>query len=85
MVANAKACIAAAVAKLPSLGHRAKELRAIGVATQRDATVVWDRKTGAPLSNVVTWADTRANKLAASMAAEPYDKGWFLFCTLPHR
>ena len=31
----------------------------IGVTNQRSTTVVWDKKTGEPLYNMITWQDTR--------------------------
>ena len=35
------------------------DLKAIGITNQRETTVMWDRKTGAPLSNAIVWQDTR--------------------------
>lgn len=43
--------------------RRAEELRrplsAIGLALQRSGVLAWDHMTGQPLTNVITWADTR--------------------------
>src|ERR1043165_7705461 len=36
-----------------------KDLAAIGITNQRETTVVWDRRSGAPLSNALVWQDTR--------------------------
>src|SRR5690348_13981518 len=45
-----------------ALGHsgiRAKDLAAIGITNQRETTVLWDRRTGAPVANALVWQDTR--------------------------
>jgi len=36
-----------------------KDLTAIGITNQRETTVVWDRRSGAPLYNALVWQDTR--------------------------
>jgi glycerol kinase len=38
---------------------RPGDLAAIGITNQRETTVVWDRKTGAPVHNALVWQDTR--------------------------
>src|SRR5436305_12060966 len=38
---------------------RPADLADIGITNQRETTVVWDRKTGKPLSNALVWQDTR--------------------------
>jgi glycerol kinase len=40
---------------------RAKQLRvtAIGVANQRETTLLWDRRTGVPVYNAIVWQDRR--------------------------
>ena len=37
----------------------ASELTAIGIANQRETTVVWDRPTGRPLQRAIVWQDRR--------------------------
>ena len=34
-------------------------ITAIGIANQRETTVVWDRKTGVPVHNAIVWQDRR--------------------------
>ncbi|MEQ1930311.1 MAG: glycerol kinase GlpK [Parvularculaceae bacterium] len=46
----------AAVEKAESGGGR---IAAIGVANQRETTIVWDRKTGEPIHNAIVWQDRR--------------------------
>ena len=35
------------------------QVAAIGIANQRETTVVWDRKTGEPVANAIVWQDRR--------------------------
>ncbi len=37
----------------------ASDIAAIGVANQRETTVVWDRRTGQPIHNAIVWQDRR--------------------------
>ncbi|WP_293779976.1 glycerol kinase GlpK [uncultured Oxalicibacterium sp.] len=37
----------------------AQDIAAIGIANQRETTVLWDRQTGEPLSNAIVWQDRR--------------------------
>ena len=53
---NTQAVIAGALAKARI---EARDLCAVGVANQRETTVLWDRTTGAPLHNALVWMDTR--------------------------
>lgn len=38
---------------------RPADLAAIGITNQRETTVVWNRRTGRPVTNAVVWQDTR--------------------------
>ena len=40
---------------LASAGLQASAISAIGITNQRETTVVWDRKTGAPIHNAIVW------------------------------
>src|SRR5947207_8249662 len=46
-------------AALAKSGLKAKDVTAIGITNQRETTVVWDRKTGAPIHNAIVWQDRR--------------------------
>ena len=39
----------------------------IGIANQRETTILWDKDTGRPLYNAVVWSDSRTAKLAEKM------------------
>jgi glycerol kinase len=45
------------------------DLAALGVTNQRETTVLWNRRTGAPLHNALVWQDTRVNALVAQYAS----------------
>ena len=44
---------------------------ALGIANQRETTVVWERATGRPLVNALVWQDTRTGPLVEQLAARP--------------
>src|SRR5262245_8422289 len=35
------------------------EIAAIGITTQRETTILWDRTTGEPVANAIVWQDRR--------------------------
>ncbi len=37
----------------------AREVAAIGITNQRETTLLWDRRTGAPVANAIVWQDRR--------------------------
>ncbi len=46
------------------------EIAGVGIANQRETTVVWDRRTGQPYANALVWQDTRTDALCTSLAKE---------------
>jgi len=46
------------------------DLAAIGITNQRETTVVWNKKTGAPVYNAIVWQDTRVGDTVAQFAAK---------------
>ena len=46
------------------------DLCALGIANQRETTVLWDRNTGAPVHNAINWQDTRTDRLCRELARE---------------
>jgi glycerol kinase len=53
---------------LASSGAEADDIAAIGIANQRETTVVWDRATGTPICNALVWQDTRTAELVRELA-----------------
>ena len=45
----------------------AKDVMAIGIANQRETTVVWDRQTGEPIHNAIVWQDRRTAGLCKDL------------------
>jgi len=52
---------------LAKAGLNAADIAAIGITNQRETTVVWDRKTGAPIHNAIVWQDRRTAPLCRSL------------------
>jgi len=44
---------------LRRVGSDGSDVAAIGITNQRETTVVWDRRTGLPISNAIVWQDRR--------------------------
>jgi len=55
---------------LESCGAAAEEVAAIGIANQRETTVVWDRATGEPLCKAIVWQDTRTDGTVRELAGD---------------
>ncbi len=52
------------------------DLVALGIANQRETTLVWDRETGQALHNAINWQDTRTDHIVRDLAARHGD-AWF--------
>lgn len=48
---------------LRQAGIGADQIVAIGIANQRETIVVWDRRTGRPVTRAIVWQDTRTSTL----------------------
>src|SRR5689334_7093808 len=46
------------------------DLCGVGIANQRETTVLWDRRTGAPVHNAINWQDTRADRICRQPVRE---------------
>ncbi|HXY02975.1 MAG TPA: glycerol kinase GlpK, partial [Terriglobales bacterium] len=46
------------------------EIAAIGIANQRETTILWNRKTGRPVANAIVWQDTRVADYVAKLARD---------------
>ncbi len=60
-------CIGGALA---SSDAEAGDVAAIGIANQRETTVVWDRETGEPVHNAIVWQDTRTDAIVRRLAED---------------
>jgi glycerol kinase len=64
---NTQEVIARAMRKA---GLRPADLAAIGIANQRETTILWNRRTGEPLCNALVWQDTRVEDAVAELSRE---------------
>ncbi len=48
------------------------QIAAIGIANQRETTIVWDKETGEPIYNAIVWQDTRTSDYCEGLKSE----GW---------
>jgi len=58
---------------LAKAGVRADEVAAIGVANQRETTLIWDRKTGAPIHRAIVWQDRRTADVCEQLRAAGHE------------
>ncbi|WP_248965040.1 glycerol kinase GlpK [Sphaerisporangium perillae] len=56
---------------LTQAGVGLDQLAAIGIANQRETTLMWDRRTGEPIGRAIVWQDTRTDTLVEKFAARP--------------
>ncbi|MEU6476884.1 glycerol kinase GlpK [Streptomyces sp. NPDC047017] len=68
---------------LEGAGADAASIAAVGIANQRETTVLWDRRTGAPLGRAVVWQDTRTAELVDALRDRPGDEFFLDRCGLP--
>jgi glycerol kinase len=57
------ACLHVVKESLEKKKLTAENIGAIGITNQRSTSLLWDKKTGKPIYNAITWQDTRAFKL----------------------
>ncbi len=58
-------------AALREAGIGLENVAALGVANQRETTVLWDRHTGVPTGRAIVWQDARTSPLLDRMAGHP--------------
>jgi glycerol kinase len=56
-------------AVLYQAGAAARDIAAIGIANQRETTLLWDRASGRPLHRAIVWQDRRTADLCAKLKA----------------
>ncbi len=52
---------------LAMAGLKAADIAAIGIANQRETTLLWERKSGQPVHNAIVWQDRRTADACASL------------------
>jgi glycerol kinase len=64
---NVREVVAVALSRAGLTRH---DIAAVGLTNQRETTVVWDRRTGAPVCNAIVWQDVRTQQLCDELAAD---------------
>ncbi len=62
--------IAVALEALDRAGATAADIAAIGIANQRETTIVWHRETGEPIHNAIVWQDRRTSDYCVKLRSE---------------
>ena len=65
--------IAVALEALTKAGVQARDVAAIGIANQRETTLVWDRETGKPICNAIVWQDRRTAAYCERLQAQGHE------------
>ncbi len=60
-------CLKVVKESLDNKNLTSENIKAIGITNQRATSLLWDKKTGAPIHNAITWQDTRAAALCRKM------------------
>jgi len=66
-ILSSQSAVAAEV--LARAGVHARDVAAIGITNQRETTLLWDRKTGAPVCNAIVWQDRRTAPICERLRA----------------
>ncbi|MEU2253982.1 glycerol kinase GlpK [Nocardia xishanensis] len=64
-------------------GVAANQIVALGIANQRETTVVWDRRTGMPIGRAIVWQDVRTEELVGELRERPGADRIRELCGLP--
>ncbi|MET8777130.1 glycerol kinase GlpK [Nocardia sp. NPDC004654] len=64
-------------------GVAANQIVALGIANQRETTVVWDRRTGMPIGRAIVWQDVRTEELVSELRERPGADRIRELCGLP--
>jgi len=62
--------LAVATEALTKIGASPDHIAAIGIANQRETTIVWNKKTGKPLYKAIVWQDHRTAQICERLVAE---------------
>jgi glycerol kinase len=62
-----------AMEALAQANASADSVAAIGITNQRETTILWDRKTGEPVSNAIVWQDRRTSGFCDQLRANGHE------------
>ena len=49
-------------------------IKAIGITNQRESVIAWNKKTGIPFYNIISWQDTRTKEICNDLIRDDYTK-----------
>lgn len=52
---------------ISKLQLRPNDIKGLGITNQRETTVIWDKKTGAPVYNAIVWQDKRTSEFCQTL------------------
>jgi glycerol kinase len=52
---------------------KAGQIKAVGITNQRETTLLWNRKTGAPVCNAIVWQDRRTEPICAHLREQAHE------------
>jgi len=64
--------VAVALEALAKAGAQPRDIAAIGIANQRETTIVWNRETGQPVCNAIVWQDRRTADFCEQLRSQGY-------------
>lgn len=67
IVESVEKCIEEASRAFVESGHSISDIITVGVTTQRETTIVWDKEIGEPLYNAIAWPDTRTQGIVREL------------------
>ena len=67
IVESVEKCIEEATKSFTKNGNSISDIKAIGITTQRETTVLWDSETGEVAHNAIAWPDTRTEGLVREL------------------
>lgn len=59
---------------MSKLGISGRDIEGIGITNQRETTIVWNRKTGAPIYNAIVWQCRRTAKWIEQLKADGFEQ-----------
>ena len=62
--------LAVAIEAMAMVGAKPDEISGIGITNQRETTIVWDKKTGQPVSPAIVWQCRRTAPLCEELRAD---------------
>ena len=80
---SVQTCIEEATKTFGEQGHAVSEIRAVGITTQRETTVLWDSETGEVLYNAIAWPDTRTQSIVRKFKQREGSDSLQDICGLP--